>query len=450
MSRRPFAFLFSPFSLLASPIPFLLLALIVTAAVLAVGEARAPRVALPWFWLGLGALHVVLAADGTGDLAAAMGRAPPPAHFLEITAAMLAIGLGAPIASSIRLLRGGQAASRVSAGGALIAVLAAAGVLAPLWKAVEPVEVLLAIAGMLGVAIGISAAARAARLADRIRTADRWLAGKGDDWSLASPPWNPGLRRALLATGILSLVPNTLALLMGTAVAALILAIGSRNNSLTRGYPLLLAAPFALIPVGWLLLTVTGSPAPSLAVLVDAPLSPAAGLWIAPWLLVSAWLLLGQWPVLGLVPPPILALPAGLLLVSIGVAAVPDAMLGFQPIVAPLAALSLWWAVATRRPAMGLAALGVFGAAAAPEHAAMRLLLLFAGSSVLVLAGARVRRWPRMLQPVFVLPVAAGCWTVLEAGLRTQVTYTVLAVAAVSAGVRGEKGKAKGEGAAAI
>ncbi len=417
---------------------------------LALGEARAPRVALPWFWLGLGALDVVLAADSTGDLAAALGGAPPPAHFLEITAAMLAIGLGAPIIASIGQLRRGVGAIRVLAGGALIALLAVAGLLLPLWRMVAPLEVLVAIGAMLATAVGIVVAVRALRLPAAIATADRWLAGKGDDWSLASPPWNPGLRHVLLAAGILSLVPNTLALLMGTAAAALILAIGSRNDTLTRGYPLLLAAPFALIPVGWLLLTVTGSPAPSLAVLVDAPLSPAAGLWIAPWLLVSAWLLLGQWPVQGLVPPPILALPAGLLLVGIGVAAVPDAMLGFQGIVAPLAVVSLWWAVMTRRPAMALAAIGLFGAAAAPAHAAMRLLLLFGGSTLAVAFPDYSTRWPKLIQAGLILLMAIGSWTVLESGLRTQVTYTVLAVAAVSVAVRGERGKAEGEGAVAV
>jgi hypothetical protein len=191
----------------------------------------------------------------------------------------------------------------------------------------------------------------------------------------------------------------------------------------------------ALVPAAWLLLTAAGSAVPSLVSLPDAPLSRAAEAWIVPWLCVTAWGLSGLWPVQGLVPPPILAPLAGLVMVRLGVDALPEGTRAWQTIVAPLTVVSLWWAGATGREAMGLAAAAMFAAIVAPAGQGDAALLLFglagiAAALPLVPVPISTPRWlPSRLG--WLIPAIAA-WPALEAGLRSQVTYTVLMAGGVA------------------
>lgn len=418
-----------------APISFPLFAFFMTVVIAALPRSSSTRPALaglPAFWLGLGALRVVLAVDGTGDLAVSLGGAPPPPHFLEGTAALLVIGLGSLLWSGAATLRGVPGA-RVSAGAGIGASLVAGALLVPLWRAVHWPETAAVTAGLVVVALGVWWLAGALRLRSTVLRADLLL-GAGKNPMVASGTVVPTAVIGGLAASVgLALIPNTLTLLVGSLVAAVFLHLWFRRLGLVPSVPVLVLTTLGLVPLAWLLLTVAGSAAPSLAALPDAPLSPAAGLWLTPWLLLAAWGLLGQWPLQSLVPPPMLALVAGVLLIRVGVAAIPDGLLGFQAAVAPVVVLSLCWAVATGRGAMGLSALGLFGAIAVPERGATWLLLVFGAASLTVVA-ERLRATPRFLldRGIWLL-AAVGVWPALEAGLRTQVVYTVLCAAALAA-----------------
>jgi hypothetical protein len=243
----------------------------------------------------------------------------------------------------------------------------------------------------------------------------------------------PELAASLLLSVVVALLPNALALLTGSLSAAIVLALWWRRAGGSGQAALLVIGALGLLPSGWLLLTVAGRLAPSLVSLPEVPLSLAAALWITPWLLLAVWVMLGQWPLQSLVPSPVLGVLAGLLLVRVGVAAVPDGLLGIQAVVAPLVVISLWWAVATQRPAMALGAAGLFGALAAPDEGAVWLLLVFAGVTLVSLTDWFRVRWTSPMIQIVGFVVAAGLWPALEAGLRTQVVYTVLGVAAFAA-----------------
>jgi hypothetical protein len=398
-------------------------------------RARPALAGLPAFWLGLGALRVARAAEGTRDLAATIGGTPPPLHFLEATAALLLIGLGSAMVTGVMLLTGEDRAVRTrgTAALAIVAASSAGMLLMPLWRGVHWLETAAVAAGIIAFALGTWRLAGALRLRAALIRVDRWL-GAGS-WPIGSAV---GRGRDVLIGGLaasagLALIPNTLALLAGTLLAAVFLHFWYRRQGLLPVIPALIMTTLGLVPLGWLLLTVAGSIVPSLASLPDAPLSPAAGLWMTPWLLLAAWGLLGQWPLQSLVPPPLLALLAGLLLVRFGIAAIPDGLLGYQAIIAPLVLISLWWAVATARLAMGLSALALFGAIAVPERGAVWLLVVFGAASLVVVAERMSTTHSPSLRKGLGLVAVAGLWPVLEAGLHTQVVYTVLAVAALCA-----------------
>jgi hypothetical protein len=82
---------------------------------------------------------------------------------------------------------------------------------------------------------------------------------------------------------------------------------------------------------------------------------------------------------------------------------------------------------------MGLSALGLFGAIAVPERGALWLLVVFGAASLVVVAERMSTTRHPSLRKGLGLVAVAGLWPVLEAGLHTQVVYTVLAVAALCA-----------------
>jgi hypothetical protein len=266
------------------------------------------------------------------------------------------------------------------------------------------------------------------------------LVGWADRWLTARPTpagdhdrGNAGV--LLLVGALIALIPYATALLAGTVVAAFGLQGVSRERELGGRSRVLPAFMLALVPAGWLLLTAAGSAMPSLVSLLDAPLSPAAEAWIVPWLCLGAWGLSGLWPVQGLVPPPILAPLAGLVMVRLGVDALPEGIRGWQTIVAPLTVVALWWAGATAREAMGLAAAAMFAAITATAGQGDAALLLFGLAGVaaalpLVPVPVSTPRWlPSRLG--WLIPAIAA-WPALEAGLRSQVVYTVLMVGGVA------------------
>ncbi len=385
-------------------------------------------------WLGFGSLVVVLNAEGPFDLAARIGQTTVPAHFLAGSAGLIALGLFLSIIAAgwTMLSPGFLAASRWAAVVLGIAAVAVAMALAPLWRVVSIVEVVTVGLTLSLIGSGLFRAGRLLGVRGRIVAADGWLGGRRQPGSTAAEAdWQ---RYGFAGAIAVALIPTVTTLVIGTILAAALLHLPARRSNDVSRVPLLVIGTLCLIPAAWLILTVTGSVAPTLGSLPDAPLSPAAELWIAPWLLVAGWVLLGQWPIQWLVPAPSLAIVAGIALLGIGAFGIPLGMQAFQPWLAPLLVGSLWWAVATRRIGMALGALGLFGALAVPETGRWLVLLPFAVASLLVMLDARPISMNRAaLRKLLLVIGGCGLWFVLLAGLRTQVTYTVLGVLAVAA-----------------
>ena len=115
-----------------------------------------------------------------GDLAAALGGAPPPPHFLEATAALLLIGLVSALVTGGLCLTGEDwtLRARGSAALAIVAALFVSVLLVPLWRAIHPVETVAVSAGVVAVALGTWWIAGALRLRAGLLRVDRWL-GQG-------------------------------------------------------------------------------------------------------------------------------------------------------------------------------------------------------------------------------------------------------------------------------
>ncbi|MEP6474705.1 MAG: hypothetical protein ABJC74_13360, partial [Gemmatimonadota bacterium] len=289
-------------------------------------------------WLGFASLVVVLDADGPFDLAARIAQATVPAHFLAGSAGLVAAGLILSIVAAGWTLRSSErvTASRWTAIGLGIAASSAAIALIPLWRAVSTIEVLTVSVTLTLAGVGVFRVGRLVGVRGWIVAADGWLAGSRQQGSMPAEPGPVWQRYGFAAAIVVGLIPTVTTLVIGTIVAATLLYLQARRSNEVARLPLLVIGTLCLIPAGWLLLTVAGSVAPTLGSLPDAPLSPAAELWIAPWLLVAGWVLLGQWPIQWLVPRPLLAMLGGIALLGIGAFGIPLGMQAFQPWLAPV------------------------------------------------------------------------------------------------------------------
>ena len=414
-------------------IPLSLLAWLFSGAALMLPRSwRRAATALPAFWLGLVGLKVAFGITNSNALDAALQGGEVPAHFLEVTAALLLVAIVTLIHAAVRDFLSSHPSMRWLTALPLFKAALTLWLFKTLWSHAHPVEVVAVALGLSGGAWMIWRAAGLLRVGDIVGWADRWLTVRpkpaGDQ-----DRGNAGV--LLLVGALIALIPNATALLAGTAVAALGLQGVARERELGGRSWVLPAFMLALVPAGWLLLTAAGSAVPSLVSLPDAPLSPAAEAWIVPWLCLGAWGLAGLWPVQGLVPPPILAPLAGLVMVRLGVDALPEGIRAWQTIVAPLTVVALWWAGATAREAMGLAAAAMFAAITATAGQGDAAMLLFGLAGVaaalpLVPVPVSTPRWlPSRLG--WLIPAIAA-WPALEAGLRSQVVYTVLMAGGVA------------------
>jgi hypothetical protein len=394
---------------------------------------RRAATALPAFWLGLMGLHVALGVRHTSDLTSALQGTGTRPHFIELSAAMLLVGIGALLHSAVRDFISSAPSMRWLTALPFFKGALTLWLFRPLWSRARLAEALAEAGALVLAAWALWSLARLARAGAGIERVDRWLTANS---TAAGDHEATNSETLMLAGALLALIPIASTLLAGTALAVAGLQGAARGRGIP-GRPWLL--PFfmlALAPASWLLLTAAGSIAPSLANLSEAPFSSAAEAWIVPWLCIAAWGLSGLWPIQGVVPPPILAPLAGLLMVRIGVDALPEGMQGWQTVVAPLAVVSLWWGGVTARPAMALAAAGMFGAMVVPAGQGDGPLLLFgmAGvAAVLPFVPALVGTPAWLPTRLGWLIPAVAAWPVLEAGLRSQVAYSVLMAAGIAA-----------------
>ena len=414
-------------------IPLSLLAWLFSGAALMLPRSwRRAATALPAFWLGLVGLKVAFGITNSRALQAALVEGEVPPHFLEVTAALLLVAIVTLIHAAVRDFMSSQPSMRWLTALPLFKAALTLWLFKTLWSHARLVEAVAVALGLAAVAWLVWRAAGLLRVGALVGAADRWLtarpkpAGEHDRT-------NAGV--LLLIGALIALIPIATTLLVGTAVAAIGLQGVARERELVGRSWVLPAFMLTLVPAAWLLLTAAGSAVPSVATLPDAPLSPAAEAWIVPWLCLAAWGLSGLWPVQGLVPPPILAPLAGLIMVRLGADALPQGTQAWQTIVAPLTVIALWWAGATARTAMGLAAAAMFAAITSPAGQGDGALLLFALAGVaaalpLVPFPVTTPRWlpPRL---GWLVPAIAA-WPALEAGLRSQVVYTVLMAGGVA------------------
>jgi hypothetical protein len=200
--------------------------------------------------------------------------------------------------------------------------------------------------------------------------------------------------------------------------------------------PVAPALTLVLLPAWWLMATIAGPEGLGLASLGALPFSPAAERLLAPALLVAAWATSGLWPVHRQMPAVLTAPVGALLLVRVGLPAVPDGLEHWRPLAMPLVVAGIWHAALTGRLALlavGLAWVGLL----APGGAGLTgAALLLAAALLLELAGPLVRAEPRRaaaLRMVFGLAAGHGALLAVAGGLRGEVVYTVLAVGGVVA-----------------
>ncbi len=401
----------------------------------------------------LGAFGMILAGFAGAAFSARLGTRPMadlvttarlegvPPGFLAITTGLLFAGvivLG--IAAVTDLATNAPERRR-----ALIAVVAWGGAAFLAWRDAGPLAVRTGWGATLAdgalVTAGIAAVVAILYLA-RLDRGLAWL----DDRLLAPPrPVPPAgwlvLDLVLALTGLLAalvvLLSGRLDLVLA---AALILTVAAHLLSWRRGggtpVPVLPVFAVALVPFGFLALSIAGT-GPSLSLLAQGSFSGTAERLIAGLLLVVVVAFAGLWPLHGVVPGR-WVLPIGaVLLWRVGVPIVPEGVAHWAPLVFPVVAVSVWRAAARRHLPELFAALAVLSAASVlpPGLTGARWLalacVLFLGLDALE-AGSRVVAGLRRL--AWLVP-AWGMLLAITAGLESQVTYTVVTVLGLCAGV---------------
>ena len=424
----------------SSPIPLGVLPLMLTAALLLHPSSRRS----PWaaigvvvFALGIVALGVVLGSEPFGSPPPWQALAAAPRAFLSINGGLLLVGAvlaawPAPVGASHGMSR-------------WVSTIAAFVALLLVWPAIA--------AGRLGYVLVSALSLAAAGLAMiglcrflRIDVGVTWLDRTVFDRA-QEPPARPSLALpdsaavAGLMIGVCFVAwGHSLLLVCGGALSVAILAqlLGRRWKCVPR-FPALPAGALALVPVLWLLLTVSGPQGGELRALQQAPLSPAAEVVLIPPLVVAAWAFLGLWPLHGVMPGPLLAPIGGLLLLRIGVALVPGGMAHWQPVIVPLAVVGTWHGALVRRPALVLTGLGILGIASLHGSGGLGGMVSLAAAAAVDLetrflrvAGPSIPAgWMRL---GWLVPAWSGL-LVLDASLRAQVFYTVAAWAALVVGL---------------
>jgi hypothetical protein len=342
-----------------------------------------------------------------------------PAGFLAVEGALLAIGGALALTAALAAVRSARtpvAGSVVVAGGGLGVVLSG-------WRYVVAAPTgsrliaVIAIAGLGLLSVAVARRVRAAPPPDR--------------------PLSPPVGLAVIGAGALLAAAGPSA--GGVFAGCLLAAIGGWLISrTTRNLPL---APtlvlLLLVPAWWLMATIAGPEGLAIGSLPDLPWSPAAERLLAPALLLAAWISSGLWPWHRQEPAALTAPVAALLLARVAIPAFPDGLDHWRALAFPVVLLGLWHGVLTRRRAESVAALAWVGlVTGTPVGQAGGALLLLAG-----LALELAERLPPRptwgvsgLRTGAALVLGAGALLAMEAGLRTEVVYSVLAALALVAG----------------
>ena len=231
---------------------------------------------------------------------------------------------------------------------------------------------------------------------------------------------------AIVGAAAVILGPNAWIVIAGALCAAWPLAVTRR-----RAPVLVLLAAAGLLPALWFMHTVAGPVGLRIATLADVPFSPAAESLVAPILALGAFGFFGIWP-LGRWGSRALV-PVGVALMLRLGAGVPSGLESWQTVLVPLGVLAAWHAVLTDSPDEAVAAWAWLASVTGGHTGAVLLAvaapLLVLGPVIGVRAGARAEVWGR--RAAWGLGAAGGA-IALEAMLRAQVVYAVLAAMALA------------------
>jgi hypothetical protein len=246
-------------------------------------------------------------------------------------------------------------------------------------------------------------------------------------------------RHGLLGLGVILAVaaPHLYLVIAGAIVAAVAAYAMARPAGIGRIPVFPAVATGALAFVAYYLGVIAGPTGLTLPALPEAPLSTAAQAYLVPALALGAAGFFGYWPFTALTPGTWLA-PVGVaLLLRLGAESLPLGMDGWRTVAIPIGVLAAWGAALHRRP-LALASSGAWMAcfaAAGGGAAAAWLLALVPVLGVHLADGAaefRVTARPLLRDAVLVTVAALGGTLALDALLRAEVVYAVLAAAAAA------------------
>ncbi|HEU4830519.1 MAG TPA: hypothetical protein VFT04_15105 [Gemmatimonadales bacterium] len=248
------------------------------------------------------------------------------------------------------------------------------------------------------------------------------------------------------AGAVAAIAAPHLDLVIGGAIAAAIAAHLLSRRAGAGGIPFFPAvATGALAFAGYYLHVIAGPAGVSLSALPDAPLSNAAQALLVPALAVGAAGYFGIWPLAALTPGAWLA-PIGVaLLLRVGAESLPLGIEGWRTVAIPIGVLAAWAAALGRRP-LALAAAGAWmacfastGAGAENSGPAGAWLLALVPVIGVRIEGGMPGRARGALSPLQAAVVAIagvlGATLALDALLRAEVVYAVLAAAAAAAAI---------------
>lgn len=405
--------------------------LLAGAAVLPRRRAWAAGSALCAWALGAGAFAAVPGITDVGLLAARLSAVGLSRTFVGVNVGALLLGAGGVGVAALLTASDHDETRTVRATGAVVSV-AALVVLAIIIP-------LLSVGGLVAAAAAALAGAAAWGVVLVGRAARRALGRRSPapHVTLTAVPRAPSLVAFAAAVTALA-APHVLAVLGAALVTAVAAHLAARRARSVPVVPVLPLSALALVPFGWLLVTIAGPSSLATRDLPLLPLSPPAQALVAPLLAAGAWGFLGLWPLHRWVPGPVLAPVGGALLLRIGVPGLAAGLEHLQPAFFAAGTLAAWHAALARRPAALIGALGFVATAAIVTGAHVAVDARVAAAVLFALAPlAAVRElYARALLPIDrIVATCAGAaaYAAILAGLRAEVFLTVLVIVACAA-----------------